>query len=182
MTDGCYGTFRGGIDLGGLCADIMDANSKPGGTFGTSFGDHFHDRLDQRARAVVWSGNKLSYKGDDHHLRGTRPEDNGEDYVRLKKAFRKRVVELVDLQVTLAAQEGTCMVVLGLGDAASWGLGETEGAHGALNALVSRAAATTNERNTCASMPLHQRRKHAEVGTEQKWQRVGRMPQRRKHA
>ena len=43
------------------------------------------------------------------------------EYIKLTKSVKRQARRLVDLQLELAEEQGTYMVVHGLGDGASWG-------------------------------------------------------------
>ena len=147
MTDGCHGKAKGMPSLQDMVDDLMTEYEAPGGTFDNQWSRvHHSSHTGQRVRVIVWSGNGLTTNNNDMRLKGTRPEDDGTDYVKLTKEVMRQARQLVDLQVELAHREGSYMVVLGLGDAASWGLDPDEGSYGALNVLASRVPARVNRR------------------------------------
>ena len=142
MTDGSSGTSCLGHCLEDPINDMMDANSAERGTFGSRDVRNFHrGTTGQIVRLIAWSGNGLTSAHKDMRLRGTEPGDDGEVYVKLTKKVRKQVRRLEDLHVELAGQQGTYMVVFGLGDGASWGLDPSDSSYGALNVFASKVAA-----------------------------------------
>ena len=82
----------------------------------------------------------------DIRLKGTGPNDDGSEYTKLTRSVKRQVRRLVDLQLELAEEQGTYMVVFGLGDGASSGLTPTDSSYGALNILATRVAACATRR------------------------------------
>ena len=147
MTDGCQGKAKGMMTLQNMIDELMTEYEAQGSTFGNQWSRTHHSSLTgQRARVIVWSGNGLTTSNNDMRHKGTRPEDDGTDFVKLTKEVMRQGRQLVDLQVELADREGSYMVVLGLGDAAPWGLDPNEGSYGALDVLASRVSARVNRR------------------------------------
>ena len=141
MSGGCHSRMQGGADLGGIC-DTFKLPEQNNTDFSNP--NHF-GRTGQRVRVVAWSGNKLTTKGT-RRLVGTGPGEDGNRFLEMEQKVFGEVLRLVDLQMMYATTQGTYMVVLGLGDASSWGIPRAEGAHAAFNALASKAAALANNR------------------------------------
>eukprot|EP00959_Pyramimonas_sp_CCMP1952_P300022 6275080-Pyramimonas_sp.AAC.1 len=86
-------------------------------------------RQSEQGRVVSWSGNGLGTGRDDRRLRGAAQGADVQQHVDLELEVLEQVKQLVDMQAGCAERDNTYMLVLGLGDARSWGIPATSGEH-----------------------------------------------------